>query len=92
MLDKPFRPPLLKQVGNLQPPPSDHSIVGPPTKRRRIDVDSQQEDHIKIPNSSPATLLKSTQTFKTPIKISESSGAGCNVESREGEAYYNVLW
>jgi len=70
MREKPFRPPLLKQVGNLQQSSGDHPAIEPPTKKRRVDVDSQPVDHARISHEK----------------------SNVNPDTRDGEAFYNVLW
>ena len=95
MLEKPFRPPLLKQVGNLQQSSSDHPATESPTKKRRLDVDNQPVDLVHISSLSPAARLPSfSQTFKAPIQKNRGSDEKSNVnpDTRDEEAYYNVLW
>ncbi|KAI9652935.1 MAG: helicase [Trizodia sp. TS-e1964] len=88
MLNKPFRPPLLRK-GTLESPKCE--IEGPASKKRKT-IDSEYKEEKPTQNSGNASAFKPIR--KPLLSLKDSAINLKYVESSElaVEAYFNVLW
>ena len=92
-MNKPFRPPLLRKVDN---PTALNGTYGeePPTKRRRISSDQEDDDKPARPHLVFKKPGISSLPRKPLLAVKNPSVPAQATQPRDGgvEGYYNVLW